>query len=51
MHRRGSLPLMAASIFRTTLMTGLEWLVFYPEKSLAEAAGDILFTVAGRLTA
>lgn len=41
--------LMAGGIFGATLMGGLEWLLFNPEKPVAEVADAILFTFSGRL--
>lgn len=41
--------LMAGGIFGATLMGGLEWLLFNPEKPVVEVADAILFTFSGRL--
>lgn len=42
--------LMAGGIFGATLMGGLEWLLFSPDKPVADVAWAILFTFSGRLT-
>jgi len=41
--------LMASSIFGATLMGGLEWLLFSPDKAAADVADAVLFTFSGRL--
>ncbi|WP_026553987.1 TetR/AcrR family transcriptional regulator [Arthrobacter sp. 35W] len=41
--------LMAASIFGASLMGGLEWLVFSPERPVAEVSAAILYPFSGRL--
>ncbi|WP_427016905.1 TetR/AcrR family transcriptional regulator [Pseudarthrobacter sp. P1] len=41
--------MMASSVFGAALMGGLEWLVFSPERPVAEVAGAILFPFTGAL--
>ena len=41
--------LIAGSVFGATLMGGLEWLVFSPERSVDEVAGSVLYALSGRL--
>lgn len=41
--------LMASAIFGATLMGGLEWLLFSPDKPAAAVADAVLFTFSGRL--
>ncbi|WP_125609812.1 TetR/AcrR family transcriptional regulator [Specibacter cremeus] len=45
----GQRLLMASSIFGATLMGGLEWLLFSPERPLDEVAAAILYPFTGRL--
>lgn len=41
--------LMASSVFGATLVAGLEWLVFEPERSQEEVVGAIIATFSGGL--
>jgi len=41
---------MAGGIFGATLMGGLEWLLFSPDKPATDVAEALLFTFSGRLT-
>jgi len=41
--------LMAGSVFGTTLLAALEWLVFDPDRSQADIVDAILATYSGRL--
>ncbi|ALE91613.1 hypothetical protein AOC05_03435 [Arthrobacter alpinus] len=43
--------LMASSVFGATLMGGLEWLLFSPDKPAADVADAVLFTFSGKLAA
>lgn len=45
----GASSLMASSVFGAVLMSGLEWLVFEPERSRDEVAAAILATLSGGL--
>lgn len=45
----GTTGLMAASVFGATLMAGLEWLVFDPDRSQADVVDAVLATFSGRL--
>jgi hypothetical protein len=40
---------MASSVFGATLMAGLEWLVFAPDRPQAEVVEAVLATFSGRL--
>ncbi|AMB60150.1 TetR/AcrR family transcriptional regulator [Microterricola viridarii] len=43
----GTSTIMAASVFGAVLMSGLEWLVFEPERSRDEVAAAILASLSG----
>lgn len=45
----GARLLMASSVFGATLMGGLEWLIFSPERAVAEVSGAILYPFTGAL--
>jgi TetR/AcrR family transcriptional regulator len=45
----GMTGLMASSVFGATLMAGLEWLIFEPERPQAEVVAAVLATFSGRL--
>lgn len=45
----GATGLMASSVFGATLLAGLEWLVFDPDRSQADVVDAILATYSGRL--
>jgi TetR/AcrR family transcriptional regulator len=45
----GMEDLMASSVFGATLLAGLEWLVFEPQRSQADVVGAILSTLSGSL--
>lgn len=45
----GGATIMASSVFGAVLMSGLEWLVFEPERSRDEVAAAILASLSGAL--
>lgn len=45
----GASTIMASSVFGAVLMSGLEWLVFEPERSRDEVAAAILASLSGAL--
>ena len=45
----GTTGLMASSVFGATLMAGLEWLIFEPDRPQAEVVAAVLATFSGRL--
>ncbi len=45
----GTSTIMASSVFGAVLMSGLEWLVFEPERSRDEVAAAILASLSGAL--
>jgi TetR/AcrR family transcriptional regulator len=45
----GATDLMASAVFGATLMAGLEWLVFEPERAQDEVVAAVLATFSGRL--
>lgn len=46
----GASTIMASSVFGAVLMSGLEWLVFEPERSRDEVAAAILASLSGALS-
>ena len=47
---RRDAELVAGTIFGAVLVGGIEWLVFSPDRSLAEVADSVMFTLSGQLT-
>lgn len=47
---RRDAELVAGTIFGAVLVGGIEWLVFSPDRSLAEVADSVMFSLSGRLT-
>ncbi|GAA3289300.1 TetR/AcrR family transcriptional regulator [Arthrobacter citreus] len=47
---RQDAELVAGTIFGAVLVGGIEWLVFSPDRSLAEVADSVMFTLSGQLT-
>jgi TetR/AcrR family transcriptional regulator len=45
----GVTGLMASSVFGATLMAGLEWLIFEPDRPQPEVVAAVLATLSGRL--
>lgn len=48
--QRQDAELVAGTIFGAVLVGGIEWLVFSPDRSPAEVAESVMFTLSGQLT-